>query len=94
MKPQAPFRKWRKGLKPMASYEVRLTRAAEKELSNLDRTLVSVIWQRIKTLTDQPRPLAARKLRGTERAYRLRVRSYRIIYTIDDEQKLVTVAAI
>ncbi len=78
----------------MASYEVGMTRSAEKELTSLSKILVSVLWQRIKTLAAQPRPLQARKLKGAERAYRLRVRSYRIIYTIDDEQKMVTVKAI
>ena len=78
----------------MASYEVRMTRSAEKELGSLSKTLVSVLWQRIKALANQPRPTQARKLRGAEKAYRLRVRNYRIIYSIDDEQKLVTVTAI
>jgi mRNA interferase RelE/StbE len=71
-----------------------MTRSAEKELGSLSKTLVSVLWQRIKALANQPRPTQARKLRGAEKAYRLRVRSYRIIYSIDDEQKLVTVTAI
>ncbi len=78
----------------MASCEVRMTHSAERELSSLPKPLLGIIWQRIKTLADQPRPRQTRKLRGAEKAYRLRVRSYRIIYTIDDEQKLVTVTAI
>ena len=78
----------------MDSYEVRMTRSAEKELGGLSKSLVSVLWQRIKTLADQPRPTQTRKLKGTEKAYRLRVRSYRIVYTIDDDRKLVTVTAI
>ena len=78
----------------MDSYEVRMTRSAEKELGSLSKSLVSVLWQKIKTLADQPRPTQTRKLRGAEKAYRLRVRSYRIVYTIDDDRKLVTVTAI
>ena len=78
----------------MVSYEVRMTRSAEKELSSLSKSLVSALWQRINTLAAQPRPTQSRKLRGAEKAYRLRVRSYRIVYTIDEDQKLVTVTAI
>lgn len=78
----------------MASYEVRLTHSAEKELVSLSKTMVNVLWQRIKTLADQPRPPQTRKLRGAEKAYRLRVRRYRIVYTIDDNQKLVMITAI
>jgi len=78
----------------MASYEVRMTRSAEKELSSLPKSLLSILWQRIKTLADQPRPAQMKKLKSAEKAYRLRVRSYRIVYTIDEGQKLVTVTAI
>ena len=78
----------------MASYEVRMTRSAEKDLGSLPKSLVSVLWQRIRTLADQPRPTQAGKLKGAEKAYRLRVRSYRIVYTIDEDRKLVIVTAI
>ncbi len=78
----------------MVFYEVRMTRSAEKELGNLSKALVPVLWQRIKTLADEPRPRQAKILRGAEKAYRLRVRGYRIIYTIDDRERLVTVTAV
>ncbi len=78
----------------MASYEVRLTHSAEKELQELNKSIVPLIWHKIKALPKQPRPRQSRKLRGTEKAYRLRVRDYRIIYTINDKQRLVTVVAI
>jgi mRNA interferase RelE/StbE len=71
-----------------------MTRSAEKELGNLSESLVPVFWQRIKTLADEPRPRQAKKMKGAERAYRLRARGYRIIYTIDDEHKLVIVTSI
>lgn len=78
----------------MASYEVRMTHSAERELADLPKPLIAVLWQRIRTLADHPRPTQSKKLRGAEKAHRLRVRSYRIVYNIDDEQKLVTVTAI
>jgi mRNA interferase RelE/StbE len=78
----------------VASYEVRITRSAEKDFESLPKSAVPVIWQRITALAAEPRPRQARKLRGAEKAYRLRVRVYRVVYTIDDEQKLVTVIAV
>jgi mRNA interferase RelE/StbE len=78
----------------VASYEVRLTHSAEKELQELNKSIIPLVWQKIKGLAKQPRPRQSRKLRGTEKAYRLRVRDYRIIYTINDKQRLVTVVAI
>jgi mRNA interferase RelE/StbE len=78
----------------VASYEVRITHSAEEELLKLDKSVVPAVWQKIKALAEQPRPRQCRKLRGTEKSYRLRVRGYRIVYTIDDKQRLVTIVAI
>jgi mRNA interferase RelE/StbE len=78
----------------VVSYEVRMTHSAEKELAGLPKSAVVSLWRRIKALAQEPRPRQARKLRGAEQAYRLRVRDFRVIYTIDDEQKLVRVTAI
>ena len=54
----------------MDSYEVRLTRSAEKELTGLFKPLVTTLWQSLKALADQPRPTQTRKLMGAEKAYR------------------------
>ena len=78
----------------MVFYEVRVAHSAEKDMGNLSKSVVPVLWDRIKVLADEPRPRQAMKLKGAEKAYRLRVRGYRIVYIIDDEQKLVTVTAI
>ncbi len=78
----------------MDSYEVIMTRSAEKELSSLPKSLVGVLWKRIRALADQPRQRQTRKLKDAEKSYRLRVGRYRIVYTIDDGQKLVRVTAI
>ena len=78
----------------MVFYEVSVAHSAEKDLGNLAKSLVPVLWERIKALADEPRPRQAKKLKGAEKAYRLRVRGYRVVYTVDDEQKLVTVIAI
>ena len=78
----------------MVSYEVRLTRSAEKELGDLPKSIVPVLWGRIKALASEPKPKRSRKLKGAEKAYRLRIRDYRVVYTIDDEGKVVIVTAV
>jgi mRNA interferase RelE/StbE len=78
----------------VASYEVRITHSAEEELLKLDKSVVPFVWQKITALAKQPRPRQCRKLRRTEKAYRLRVRDYRVVYTIDDKQRLITIVAI
>lgn len=35
-----------------------------------------------------------RLTRPAEKAYRLRIRDYRVVYTIDDEEKVVIVTAV
>jgi len=78
----------------VGSYEVKLTHSAEKELVNLPKAVVPGVWRKLRALADEPRPRHAKKLRGAEKAYRLRVKAYRVIYTIDDERKLVRVSII
>jgi mRNA interferase RelE/StbE len=78
----------------VASYEVRITRSAEKELNGLPKSIVPVIWGRIKALASEPKPKRSRKLKGAEKAYRLRIRDYRVVYTVDDKEQLVIVAAV
>jgi len=78
----------------VVSYEVRLTRSAEKELGDLPKSIVPVLWERIKALASEPKPKRSRKLRGAEKPYRLRIRDYRAVYTIDDEEKVVIVTAV
>ena len=78
----------------MGSYEVRMTRTAEKELIALPKSIVPVLWRKIRALASEPKPKQSRKLKGVEEAYRLRIRDYRVIYTVDDKEKLVIVMAV
>lgn len=74
-------------------YEVRIIRAAEKEMDKFPTAVNARLSQRILSLEDNPRPRGARKLSGREE-YRLRVGDYRVLYTIDDKVCLVTVFAV
>jgi len=78
----------------VVSYEVRLSHSAEKELGDLLKRIVPVLWERIKALAREPKPKRSKKLEGAEKAYRLPIRNYRIVHTVEDKQKLVTVTAI
>ena len=40
----------------MVSYEVRIARSAEKELSALPKSVVPVLWGKIKALASEPKP--------------------------------------
>lgn len=74
-------------------YEVRIIRAAEKEMNKLPTAVHVRISQRILSLEDNPRPRGAKKLSG-RKEHRLRVGDYRVLYAIDDKECLVTVFAV
>jgi mRNA interferase RelE/StbE len=78
----------------LVSYKVVITRTAEKELVGLEKYILSSIWEDIRALSSEPRPGGSIKLKGMAKSYRLRVRDYRIIYRIDDKQKIVTVVGV
>ena len=78
----------------MVAYKVIIRRPAEKELEAIERHLLPAIWGKIKTLVSEPRPKGSIKLKDTKTSYRLRVRTYRIIYTIDDKDKVVVVVGV
>ncbi|HLQ45985.1 MAG TPA: type II toxin-antitoxin system RelE/ParE family toxin [Planctomycetaceae bacterium] len=74
-------------------YSLRLKRSAEKELDHLPAPVFDRIAEAILQLEADPRPQGSRKLRGTE-GYRVRVGSYRILYTIDDDTRSVEIIAV
>jgi mRNA interferase RelE/StbE len=49
------------------------------------------IVQRIQALAANPRPQGSEKLAGYADRYRVRQGSYRIIYLIDDERRILTI---
>ncbi|MBI4512683.1 MAG: type II toxin-antitoxin system RelE/ParE family toxin [Gemmatimonadetes bacterium] len=77
----------------MASYRLGIKRSAAKELEELPTKDRRRITRKIQQLGDEPRPPGCEKLSGHER-YRLRQGDYRILYEVDDTDRLVTVVKI
>ena len=75
------------------SYIVTIKRSAEKELDALSPGTFERVKETILLLELEPRPNGCRKLRGAEE-YRLRVGAYRILYTVDDKQRLVEIMSV
>ena len=75
----------------MASYNVVLKPSVEKDLRSLPKSAAGRVWKRLEALADDPRPRQTVKLTGAERLYRIRVGDYRIVYSVDDESRLVIV---
>ena len=77
-----------------AEYTVTFTRSARRELEALDAALVTRLVPRIEALATTPRPSGCRKLRGTNKLWRIRVGDYRVIYAVSDDECLVDVRVV
>lgn len=79
----------------MASYSVFLKRSAARDLEDVgSRADRHRIADRIQALADDPRPPGSVKLAGREDRIRIRQGNYRILYSVDDEERVVTVVRI
>jgi len=72
-------------------YEIYLERRAQQDLKRLPAEHFHRIIPCIKALAADPRPGNCRKLAGSKNDWRIRVGDYRIIYEIDDKQKVINV---
>ena len=78
----------------MTIYAITFAASARKELRDLTAALVERILPRIRELADHPRPPGCKKLHGFKNRWRIRVGDYRIVYQIDDVQKVVDITRI
>jgi mRNA interferase RelE/StbE len=75
------------------SYRIELRPAAVRALKKLDPPVRRRIQGAITLLAEDPRPPAARALRGRP-GLRVRVGDYRIIYTVADDVLLIVVVTV
>jgi mRNA interferase RelE/StbE len=75
------------------TYRIELRPAAVRALKQLDPPVARRIQGAIALLAEDPRPPAARSLRGRP-GLRVRVGDYRIIYTVEDDVLLVVVVTV
>ena len=77
----------------MADYRLDISRSAIKELEELPGSVIERVREKIRALSSEPRPPGSKKLRD-RRDWRVRVGDYRILYTIDDSQRVIDIGAI
>ena len=75
-------------------YRVQARPRVRKDLRKLDPTARSGLLAAMRALADDPRPAGARPLKGHRPWLRIRVGDYRVIYTVDDRDQVVTVAVV
>ncbi len=76
------------------AYRVVLLRSAARDLQNLTKPIQRRVSRAIDALAADPRPHGAKLLAGPDRAWRIRVGDYRVLYRIDDDRVEVLVIRI
>lgn len=73
-------------------YELLIEQHAKRDLKRLRKyssAIFSRITSRILALKDNPRPVGVHKIVGSESDWRISIGDYRVIYEIDDRQRIV-----
>ena len=71
-------------------YEILIERTAEKNLSSLSPQVAKRIVKVVLRLKNNPRR-DARKITGSRNDWRMRIGDYRVIYEIDDKEKVIRI---
>ena len=79
---------------PASRYALAFRPAVLRALRKLDRQTAERIKSATEALRDDPRPPGAKMLTGSHGLLRIRVGEYRIVHAIDDQLRVVRVAAI
>ena len=78
----------------MASYEVEITRSADKQLRKLPRTEQERVMRTVLALAEDPFPRGTRKLSGYDDVYRVRAGRCRILYSVSESTLIIIVLKI
>lgn len=73
-------------------YLITFKRSAEKEIRRLPNQIIKKLSIAIDGLSSNPRPPGCKKLEGQkESLWRIRIREYRVIYSIEDTIKIIEI---
>jgi len=76
----------------VADYRLSIKPSAAKELQSIsDKATLTRLIEKVKSLATQPRPSGSEKLAGRPILHRVRQGNYRVIYSVDDEARVVDV---
>ena len=74
-------------------YKVELRRKAQRNLDRLPRDDFNAVLEAVRNLVSTPRPKGVEKIKSAG-LWRIRQGDYRIVYSIDDGRKMVTILRI
>ena len=75
----------------MANYRIEISATAEKQIRKLRSADQLRVLRAIRDLASEPRPQGVRKLQGYDDVFRLRVGTFRILYSLESRRLLIIV---
>ena len=76
-------------------YKIEVAPGAERDIRKLGQRISRQDFESLRlaidALAQDPRPEGVRKIKGAQRAYRVRVGSYRVVYNVYDDEDLVLI---
>lgn len=74
-------------------YTVEIKKSAGREMDHLPEAIHRRLSEKILALEHSPRPTGSQKLQAGE-GYRIRVGAYRVLYTINDQERRVLIYSV
>ena len=71
-------------------YHITIENRAAKEIDSLPEDILRLVVDAIEDLKSNPRPYGVKKLIG-QNGWRIRIRTYRVLFTIDDTRKVIAI---
>jgi mRNA interferase RelE/StbE len=78
----------------MARFEIEITHSAEKQLRALDRVDQQRLAKAMLALAEEPRPRGAKKLSGYDDVFRIKVVSFRVLYSVARQRLVILILKI
>ena len=75
----------------MVSFRIEVSATAERQIRQLQRRDQLGVLRAIRDLAAVPHPRGCRKLRGYEDVYRIRVGTFRVLYSVEAERVLIII---
>ena len=76
-------------------YRLEVSPAADRDLEKREGRIRRKDFERLRVvvsgLAEEPRPHGVRKIKGAERAYRIGMENYRVVYEVYDNDNLVLI---
>ena len=76
-------------------YKLEVSPSADRDLEKLKGRIQKQDFERLREavrgLVEEPRPRGVRKIKGADKAYRIRVGSYRVVYEVYGKERIVLI---